>query len=135
MNPRDAARLQTQDGQNIPLLGVTLTGELRVSSSGSAMPTTSMSKWFTAFPCPGAALLGVEVLLGDKHLTGTVVEKKQAEARYEEALSEGNAAIMLEKNPDHSDSLNLGNLAPQSTAPSPCATPRPCRSSNAACGC
>ena len=29
MDPRDAARLQTQDGQDIPLLGVTLTGELR----------------------------------------------------------------------------------------------------------
>lgn len=61
-----------------------------------------------SFPWPwGAALLGVDVILGDKHLTGTVVEKKQAEARYEEALSEGNAAIMLEKNHDHSYSLNL----------------------------
>ena len=120
MNPRDAARLQTQDGQNIPLLGVTLTGELRGLMFEARVEQRFCNAYdqhvevVYSFPLPwGAALLGVEVLLGDKHLTGTVVEKKQAEARYEEALSEGNAAIMLEKNPDHSYSLNLGNLAPQ----------------------
>ena len=68
------------------------------------------------FPLPwGAVLMGVDVQLGDKHLTGAVVEKKQAEARYEEALSEGHAAIMLEKNHDLSYSLNLGNLAAKET--------------------
>ena len=120
MNQRDAARLQTQDGQNIPLLGVTLTGELRGLMFEARVEQRFCNAYdqhvevVYSFPLPwGAALLGVEVLLGDKHLTGTVVEKKQAEARYEEALSEGNAAIMLEKNPDHSYSLNLGNLAPQ----------------------
>jgi Ca-activated chloride channel family protein len=66
-----------------------------------------------SFPLPwGAVLLGVDVLLGDKRLTGAVVEKRTAEARYEAALTEGDAAIMLERNHDASYSLNLGNLAP-----------------------
>ena len=56
-------------------------------------------------------LLEVEVILGDRELTGAVTEKAKAEVRYEEALSEGDAAIMLEKNQDGNYSLNLGNLA------------------------
>jgi Ca-activated chloride channel homolog len=39
-----------------------------------------------------------------------VVEKRQAEARYEEALSQGQSAILLERNHDGSYTLNLGNL-------------------------
>ena len=120
MDPRDAARLQTQDGQDIPLLGVTLTGELRGLMFEARVeqcfcnPYDKHVEVVYSFPLPwGAVLLGVDVVLGDKYLSGTVVEKKQAQARYEEALSEGNAAIMLEKNHDHSYSLNLGNLAPQ----------------------
>ena len=63
------------------------------------------------FPLPwGAVLLGVDVILNGQYLTGAVVEKRQAEARYEEALSQGQSAIMLERNHDGSYSLNLGNL-------------------------
>jgi Ca-activated chloride channel family protein len=64
------------------------------------------------FPLPwGAVLLGVEAELGGKKLSGVVVEKKEAEARYEETLSQGDAAIMLEKNHDGSYTASLGNLA------------------------
>jgi len=64
-------------------------------------------------PLPhGAVLMGVEVVLGGKHLMGAVVEKRAAEASYEEAIAEGDAAIMLERNHDLSYTLNLGNLAP-----------------------
>lgn len=109
MDQRDAARLQTQEGQDIPLLGVTLTGELRGLMFEARVeqcfcnPYDKHVEVVYSFPLPwGAVLLGVDVVLGDKYLSGTVVEKKQAQARYEEALSEGNAAIMLEKNHDHS---------------------------------
>lgn len=102
----------------VNLLGVKLTGDLRGLMFEARVeqrfsnPTDKNIEVVYTFPLPwGAVLLGVEVLLGDKHLTGSVVEKKQAEARYEEAISEGNAAIMLERNHDHSYSLNLGNLA------------------------
>ena len=118
MEQRECARLETRDGQTVTLLGVKLTGELRGLMFEARIeqrfcnPTDNNIEVVYSFPLPwGAVLLGVEVLLGEKHLTGAVVEKKQAEARYEEAISEGNAAIMLEKSHDQSYSLSLGNLA------------------------
>lgn len=63
------------------------------------------------FPLPwGAVLMGVDVELNGKQLRGEVSAKNTARARYEEALSEGNSSIMLELNPDHSYTLELGNL-------------------------
>jgi Ca-activated chloride channel family protein len=122
MDQRKCARLETQDGQPVVLLGVKLTGELRGLIFEARVeqrfcnPTDNNVEVVYTFPLPwGAVLLGVEVLLADKHLTGAIVEKKQAEACYEEAISEGNAAIMLEKNRDQSYSLNLGNLASKET--------------------
>lgn len=65
------------------------------------------------FPLPwGAVLMAVEVDLGGKPLSGQVHARPQAEAKYENALSEGDAAILLERNRDGSHTLNLGNLAP-----------------------
>ena len=118
MDQRECARLETQDGQPVNLLGVKLSGDLRGLMFEASIeqrfcnPGDKNVEVAYSFPLPwGAVLLGVDVVLGDKHLTGAVVEKKKAEARYEEAISEGDAAIMLEKNRDHSYSLNLGNLA------------------------
>lgn len=118
MEQRECARLETRDGQTVTILGVKLTGELRGLMFEARIeqrfcnPTDNNIEVVYSFPLPwGAVLLGVEFLLGEKHLTGAVVEKKQAEARYEEAISEGNAAIMLEKSHDQSYSLSLGNLA------------------------
>ena len=118
MDQRKCARLETQDGQPLVLLGVKLTGELRGLLFNARVEqrfcnaTDNNVEVVYTFPLPwGAVLLGVDVLLADKQLTGAVVEKKQAEACYEEAISEGNAAIMLEKNYDESYCLNLGNLA------------------------
>ena len=118
MDQRECARLETRDGQPVNLLGVKLSGDLRGLMFEASVeqrfynPSEKNVEVVYSFPLPwGAVLLGVDVVLGGKRLTGAVVEKKQAEARYEEAISEGNAAIMLEKNHDHSYSLNLGNLA------------------------
>ena len=69
-----------------------------------------------SFPLPWAAvLLGVEVQLGNRELTGVVVERHQAETAYEDALAEGDAAILIERTDDGSYTLNLGNLAPGET--------------------
>lgn len=120
MDQRECARLETKYGDPVMLEGVKATGELRGLMLEMSVeqrfcnPTDKNVEVVYTFPLPwGAVLLGVDVQLGDQHLTGAVIEKKQAEAQYEEALSEGNAAIMLEKNRDLSYSLNLGNLAAQ----------------------
>jgi len=120
MNQFECACLESQDGEPVMLRGVTVSGavrglilEARVEQRFVNSTDKNVEVVYT-FPLPwGAVLLGVEVQLGGKLLTGAVVEKKEAEGRYEEAISEGNAAIMLEKNHDQSYSLNLGNLAAQ----------------------
>ena len=122
MSQFENARLLTRSGEPVMLQGVTASGDLKgvlfeaTIEQRFCNPTDKNMEVVYTFPLPwGAVLMGVDVQLGDKHLTGAVVEKKQAEARYEEALSEGHAAIMLEKNHDHSYSLNLGNLAAKET--------------------
>ena len=118
MEQLTGACLQTQNGQPLMLLGVKLTGEIRGLLFEASVkqrfcnPTDNNVEVIYTFPLPwGAVLLGIDVLLGEQTLSGVIIEKKQAEASYEEALSEGNTAIMLEKNHDQSYSLNLGNLA------------------------
>lgn len=101
------------------LTGVRVTGDLRglafeaqVEQRFRNLTDEHLEVVYT-LPLPhGAVLLGVEVVLGGKRLTGAVVEKRAAEASYEEAIAEGDAAIMLERNHDLSYTLNLGNLAP-----------------------
>lgn len=118
MNQANYATLIACDGAPVMLQSVKASGDLKGLLFEASIeqrfcnPTDKNMEVVYTFPLPwGAVLLGVDVQLGELHLTGAVVEKKLAEARYEEALSEGNAAIMLEQNHDLSYSLNLGNLA------------------------
>ena len=63
------------------------------------------------FPLPfGAVLLDLTVKLGEKILTGSVIAKKQAERDYEDAITDGNSAIMLERADDGICTINVGNL-------------------------
>lgn len=63
------------------------------------------------FPLPfGAVLLELTVKLGEKLLTGSVMAKKQAESNYEDAITDGNTAIMLERADDGICTINVGNL-------------------------
>lgn len=78
-----------------------------------ANPGDTNIELFYAFPVPwGAVLLGVDVQLGDKRLTGTVIPRRRAEAEYEDALADGDAAIMVERVADNTYRVNLGNLMP-----------------------
>jgi len=65
------------------------------------------------FPLPlDAVLLDLEITLNDRKLKGAVVGKKEAEEQYEEAISDGNSAIMLQKIEAGLYSMNIGNLQP-----------------------
>ena len=118
MHPIDHACLTTRAGAAVMLEGVHVQGDLR----GGLLEACIEQRFYNCtdqpvevvytFPLPwGAVLLGIEVQLDSHQLRGAVVAKRQAEARYEEALCEGHAAVMLEKNHDFSYTLNLGNLA------------------------
>ena len=114
------AQLQTMSGEQMLLKNVNVSGDLRGALFEAEVrqefsnPTGKHAEVIYSFPLPwGATLLSVEVMLGDKRLSGHVIEKKKAEARYEETLSKGDAAIMLERGEDGHYVLNLGNLAPE----------------------
>jgi Ca-activated chloride channel family protein len=63
------------------------------------------------FPLPlGAVLLALDVEIGGRKLSGSVVEKKQAERDYEDAVTDGNSAVMLEEAGPGLYTASLGNL-------------------------
>lgn len=65
------------------------------------------------FPLPlDAALLEMVVTLGDKTLNGTVLPKQEAETKYEEAITDGDAPVMLQNPQPGLYSMNVGNLLP-----------------------
>jgi Ca-activated chloride channel family protein len=60
----------------------------------------------------GGVLLGLNVEIAGKRLTGVVMERKEAEHRYEEAVSDGDSPILLEQSSDGLFTVNLGSLKP-----------------------
>lgn len=58
-----------------------------------------------------AALLGMDATIGEKKLTGIVVEKNEAEEKYEKAVSDGDSAIMVQQSARGLYTANLGNIA------------------------
>ena len=58
----------------------------------------------------GATFMDLHVEISGKRLTGVVTEKQKASQRYEKAIADGDAPIMLEKNSDGLYTVNLGNL-------------------------
>ena len=113
------ATLRNSQGEPLILKDVAITGDLRGAMFEAHVrqtfsnPTKTHAEVVYSFPLPwGATLLGVEVQLGQIKLNGTVVAKAQAEEQYEETLSKGDAAIMLERADDGNYVLHLGNLAP-----------------------
>src|ERR1700741_3456652 len=118
MSYLEHARMTTTGGDAVMLEGGKAEGDLRgvllemTVEQRFRNPGATNVEVVYSFPLPwGAVLLGVDVQLGGRRLSGAVVEKAKAEAAYEDALAEGHAAIMLEKNHDLSYTLNLGNLA------------------------
>ena len=65
------------------------------------------------FPLPlDAVLLEMTVTLGDKTLKGTVLPKQEAEEKYEEAITDGDAPVMLQNPQPGVYTMNVGNLLP-----------------------
>lgn len=120
MHASQHSSLQTISGKALAFKGIQLKGDVR----GHLLEMEVTQDFYNSydahaeivytFPLPwGAVLLDFEVCLGGRVLRGVVQGKKQAEAQYEEALCDGDAAFMIEKNTDHSYSVSLGNLAAQ----------------------
>ncbi len=68
------------------------------------------------FPLPAnAELLALEVELGERRLRGKAVKKSEAQERYEDAITDGDAAVMLEQTQPGIFTMNVGNLLPGET--------------------
>ena len=69
------------------------------------------------FPLPLEGVLpGFQVELDDRRLSGTVVERFAAARRYEDAVTDGDAAVLLEQPQPGLYAASVGNLAPGETA-------------------
>ena len=101
---QEPAMLQSTTGEPMTLEGVTACGvvrgllfELTVEQRYRNPGTTNIEAVYT-FPLPfEAVLLDLDVEIGARKLSAVVVEKKEAEGRYEEAIDGGDTAIMLER--------------------------------------
>lgn len=111
------AQLVSDGDRDLMLVGVKANGAVKgrllvMTLTQSFRNTSNKNTEITyTFPLPfGAVLMEIEVMLNGQVLKGEVSPKSAARAKYEEALSEGNSSVMLERNPDGSFTLELGNL-------------------------
>jgi len=117
------SRLMTSDGTPIPLTGMKvdaklhdLLSEVTLCQNYKNYEEVSIEAVYT-FPLPlDAVILDVQVALGGRVLHGCVVEKKEAEEQYEDAIADGDTAIMLQQAEPGLYTMNVGNLKPQETA-------------------
>ena len=111
------ALLCDKTGAAIALKGVAarvklrgLLGEVEVEQRYLNTQDTNIEAVYT-FPLPmGAVLLALEVELDGRALSGMIVEKRQAEAAYEDAVTDGDTAVMLQSAGPGLYTMNLGNL-------------------------
>jgi len=116
-NEENFAVLKDVRGRDVALKGVNvrarlhgLMADVEVEQIYRNPQKTNIEAIYT-FPLPlGAVLLGLEVEIGGKKLSGSVVEKKQAEQDYEDAVTDGNSAVMLEEAGPGLYTASLGNL-------------------------
>jgi len=93
-----------------------LLSEIEVRQVYQNSQETNIEAVFT-FPMPiRATLLDLEVEMGARHLKGLVVERNQGQETYEDAVVDGDAAILLEQVEEGLYTLNAGNLLPGETA-------------------
>lgn len=63
------------------------------------------------FPVPQeAVLLLMQATIGDRTLKGYYVEREQATRRYEQAISDGDSAVLVEHVEDGMQSMSVGNI-------------------------
>ncbi len=110
----------TAAGKHQPaLLSVQATGEIRGVLLRMRLRqqyrNTSKEELETIYSFPlawGTTLLAMRVALNGREMTGTVIEKKDAEEKYEDAISSGDLPVMLVKEGKDLYSARLGNLKP-----------------------
>lgn len=93
-----------------------LLGEIAIAQTYQNTEMVNIEAVFT-FPVPvEAVLLGVDIQIDDRILQGHVLPRRQAEDAYEDAVSGGDNAILLQEAGRGLYTVNVGNLLPEQTA-------------------
>jgi Ca-activated chloride channel family protein len=117
MNMQQEAILKSVTGERIALQSVHVEGQL----DGLLLSTTIRQEYHNdtgknleivyTFPIGwGTTLLGMDTEIGGKRLQGVVIEKKEAEEKYEEALDKGDTPVMVQQSAPGLYTANLGNI-------------------------
>ena len=117
MNMAEPALMRSEDGTTVPLVEVVGTAR----AEGLLLQTTLRQRYVNrsgrnveavyTFPLPrSAVLLGLAFTLGERRLTGRVAERKVAERAYEDAIDDGDSAVLLERTGDGLYTVSVGNL-------------------------
>lgn len=119
MNAAAVAAMESMDGPAPMLTEVTanaqikdLMAEVEITQRYRNTGAVNIEAVYT-FPIPlDGVLLSLGVEIGDRKLVGTVIEKTEAEHRYEEAITDGDTAVLLEQAGPGLYTASLGNLLP-----------------------
>ncbi len=116
-NDETSMGLCALDGTMLALKNLVAKGKLRnqllelsVEQHYQNSGTANVEAVYTFPLMPDAVLLGLELIIGDRHLFGVSVPVAEARQSYEQALEDGNSAVMLEKATDGLYTVNIGNL-------------------------
>jgi Ca-activated chloride channel homolog len=104
----------------VPMLGMNARGrldglmfELEVEQRYRNDSARNLEVVFT-FPVPlRAVLLGLELEIGGRRLEAVAMERVQATEKYERAIDDGDAAVLLESRGNGLWTVSVGNLKPQ----------------------
>jgi Ca-activated chloride channel family protein len=117
------AGLRALDGTVLPLTKVVAEGRLRnglfemsVEQHYRNAGRTNLETVYTFPLMPDAVLLGLELQMGERRLSGKALPVATARQDYEEALEDGNSAALLEKSTDGLYTVSVGNLLAGETA-------------------
>lgn len=121
MNEMNAFTLACRDGHSQPpvLRDVAVAGRLDGTLFELVLRQTyrntgsQLLEVVYTFPLmPRGVLLGFATELNGARMEGAILPRRQAEATYETALSDGDAPVMLEAHADGLHTANIGNLKP-----------------------
>lgn len=119
MKPEHHALLSTRQGEPVALQSVYVEARIdgllmhtRLHQSYRNDGARSLETVYSFPLAHGATLLGLDVTLGEQRLSGQVMPKPQASARYEQAIDAGDMPVLVEQSAPGLYTANLGNLQP-----------------------
>lgn len=118
----ESVGLVTADAVSVPLVGVTVTGTIIGRAARVKIRQRFENRGDKAieavykFPLPeSSSVCGFTVATGDKVLRGQVEEREKAFKLYDEALSQGDGAYLLDEERPNIFTLSVGNVNARNT--------------------